>query len=84
MAAGGRRQRLEPELPRLLKRLVVMGGAFDAVFPASMLYFTALSWRAATLVIPGAGHMLMLDPQWEDAAGKLLAWVEGVKAGLPG
>ena len=74
-----RPSRRRPAIPAL-----VMGGAFDAVFPASMLYFTALSWRAATLVIPGAGHMLMLDPQWEDAAGKLLAWVEGVKAGLPG
>ncbi|PKO32220.1 MAG: alpha/beta hydrolase [Betaproteobacteria bacterium HGW-Betaproteobacteria-7] len=57
---------------------LVMGGSADQVFPASMLYFTAASWNAKTQVIAGAGHMLMLDPQWADAAGKLQAWVENL------
>ena len=55
---------------------LVMGGSADQVFPASLLYFTAASWNAKTAVIAGAGHMLMLDPQWPDAAGQLLAWLE--------
>lgn len=62
-----------PDIPAL-----VMGGREDAVFPASMLFFTALAWRARQVVIEGAGHMLMLDPQWEDAAGALLEWLEGL------
>jgi len=57
---------------------LVMGGSDDRVFPASMLYFTAASWQGKTVVIPGAGHMLMLDPQWPEAAGKLLHWLESL------
>jgi pimeloyl-ACP methyl ester carboxylesterase len=57
---------------------LVMGGSADQVFPSSMLYFTAASWNARTQVIAGAGHMLMLDPQWLDAAGKLNEWLESL------
>jgi len=57
---------------------LVMGGSADQVFPASMLYFTATSWNAKTQIIDGAGHMLMLDPQWPDAAGKLQKWLESL------
>lgn len=57
---------------------LVMGGSADQVFPASMLFFTAASWHARTQIIDGAGHMLMLDPQWPDAAGKLLEWLESL------
>lgn len=57
---------------------LVMGGSADQVFPASMLFFTAASWNARNLVIAGAGHMLMLDPQWPDAAGKLQEWLESL------
>ena len=55
---------------------LVMGGSADQVFPASLLFFTAASWNAKTQVIEGAGHMLMLDPQWPAAAGKLQEWLE--------
>ena len=61
---------------------LVMGGSADQVFPSSMLFFTAASWNAKTLVIEGAGHMLMLDPQWPDAAGKLREWLEEQSTGL--
>ena len=54
---------------------LVMGGSEDQVFPASMLYFTAATWQAKTVVIRGAGHMLMLDPQWPEVAGDLLEWL---------
>ena len=55
-----------PQLPAL-----VMGGSHDALFPASMLFFTALPWRARTVTVDRAGHMLMLDPQWPQAAEAL-------------
>jgi pimeloyl-ACP methyl ester carboxylesterase len=58
---------------------LVMGGSEDQVFPASMLHFTAASWQARNVVIRGAGHMLMLDPQWPEAAESLLAWLEGLR-----
>jgi pimeloyl-ACP methyl ester carboxylesterase len=71
VTAPMRMARRRAKLPAL-----VMGGSEDKVFPASMLYFTAASWQAKTVVIRGAGHMLMLDPQWPEAAGDLLAWLE--------
>ncbi|HXE39484.1 MAG TPA: alpha/beta fold hydrolase [Azonexus sp.] len=62
---------------------LVMGGSADRVFPASLLFFTAASWDAKSQVIEGAGHMLMLDPQWPDAAGKLHKWLESLATGRP-
>ena len=55
-----------------------MGGSHDAVFPASMLFFTALPWRARPVTIDRAGHMLMLDPPWPPAAAALQHWLDGL------
>jgi len=65
-------------LPRRRRRLpaLVMGGSHDALFPANLLHFTASGWNAETCVIPRAGHMLMMDPQWPLAAEKLGGWLE--------
>lgn len=57
---------------------LVMGGAEDAVFPASLLRFSAAPWNAQVEIIPDAGHMLMLDPQWEDAARRMRSWLEEI------
>jgi len=62
-----------PNIPAL-----VMGGSEDQVFPASMLFFTALAWRAQSVTIERAGHMLMLDPQWPEAAAALADWLTTV------
>ena len=55
---------------------LVIGGTDDAVFPVSMLHFLVTSWRADLYRAAGAGHMLMLDPQWENVATHMLAWME--------
>lgn len=55
---------------------LVIGGTEDAVFPASMLHFMASTWRADLFRATGAGHMLMLDPQWKMVADYMLAWME--------
>jgi pimeloyl-ACP methyl ester carboxylesterase len=65
--------RQRPVLP-----VLVMGGSEDAVFPPSLLRFTATAWHTQPLIIPGAGHMLMLDPLWQHAARKLGIWLDGV------
>ena len=64
-----------PDIPAL-----VMGGREDVVFPASMLFFTALQWKARQEIIDGAGHMLMLDPQWPQAAAALGDWLDTIPA----
>lgn len=71
MALAWRPPVRRPKIPAL-----VMGGALDAVFPANLLHFTASGWNAETCVIPRAGHMLMMEPQWTDAAAKIDNWIE--------
>jgi pimeloyl-ACP methyl ester carboxylesterase len=66
----------KPKIPAL-----VIGGELDALFAANRLYMTATGWNAETCVIPRAGHMVMMDPQWLTAAQKLDHWL-GVALGL--
>jgi pimeloyl-ACP methyl ester carboxylesterase len=70
MALAWRPPRRRPKIPAL-----VMGGALDQVFPANLLHFTATGWNAETCVIPRAGHMLMMEPQWTEAAEKIDHWI---------
>jgi pimeloyl-ACP methyl ester carboxylesterase len=63
--------RRPPALP-----VLVVGGAADAVFPSTVLGFTAARWQAEVAVIPRAGHTLMLDAHWENAAQRIAAWIE--------
>ena len=60
-----------PRLP-----VLVMGGSADAVFPPSLLHFVASPWHAQVCRAPGAGHMLMLDHEWEAAAKHMQDWLE--------
>lgn len=60
-----------PRLP-----VLVIGGSADAVFPASLLHFVASPWLGKVFRAPGAGHMLMLDHEWEGAANHLHDWIK--------
>ena len=55
---------------------LVIGGLCDEVFPASMLHFMGSTWNADVIRADGAGHMLMLDPQWQTVARNMLDWLE--------
>ena len=74
--------------PKVRRKLpvLVMGGEEDAVFPSSMLHFSAVPWQAEVRRIPRVGHVLMLDKQWQTAADGLLEWitrVDGHASGEP-
>lgn len=71
MALAWRPPVRRPKIPAL-----VMGGELDQVFPANLLHFTASGWNAETCVIPRAGHMLMMEPQWPIAADKIENWLD--------
>ncbi|MDD3354009.1 alpha/beta hydrolase [Zoogloea sp.] len=71
----------QPTLRRQRIPALVVNGREDRVFPPDMLFFTALPWQARQSVIDGAGHMLMLDPQWEEVATTLANWLEQHVAG---
>jgi pimeloyl-ACP methyl ester carboxylesterase len=55
---------------------LVIGGEEDVVFPPSMLIFTALQWDAGIVRIPGAGHMLPIDWNWQVVASRMLEWID--------
>ena len=74
MALSLRMPGKKPRIPAL-----VIGGQLDALFSSTRLYHTAAGWNAETCVIPRAGHMLMLDPQWLSVAEKIDSWL-GSKA----
>ena len=63
--------RNRPKIPAL-----VIGGELDAIFPANQLHFTASGWNAETCIIPRAGHMIMMEPHWTVAAGKIDHWID--------
>ncbi|MCX7167113.1 MAG: alpha/beta hydrolase [Rhodocyclales bacterium] len=71
MALAWRPPTRRPKIPAL-----VMGGELDALFPSNQLYFTASGWNAETCIIPRAGHMLMMEPQWTAAADKIDNWLD--------
>lgn len=62
-----------PRIPAL-----AIAGSKDAVFSSSLLHFSASSWNAKTVIVPRAGHMLMMDPQWQATAEPMHAWLETV------
>jgi pimeloyl-ACP methyl ester carboxylesterase len=62
---------LRPFVPAM-----VMGGQQDRVFPFWTLPWTSMLWGEMPVVVQGAGHMLMLDPAWEDGAMKILSWIK--------
>jgi pimeloyl-ACP methyl ester carboxylesterase len=70
MALAMRMPATKPRIPAL-----VIGGQYDALFASSRLHHTAAGWNADTCVIPRAGHMLMLDPQWSHVAEKIDGWL---------
>ncbi|MGE5386072.1 MAG: alpha/beta hydrolase [Betaproteobacteria bacterium] len=71
-------------LPKARMRLpvLVVGGAEDAVFPASMLHFSALPWHAEIYRAAGAGHLLMLDAQWQRTAAFIGNWLAKLQAAV--
>ncbi|MBL8488944.1 MAG: alpha/beta fold hydrolase [Rhodocyclaceae bacterium] len=69
-------------IPRPLPHIpaLVMGGELDALFPPHLLGFTARRWngQAEVAVVPGTGHIIMLERHWRSAAERLAAWLDGI------
>jgi len=68
---GWRLPRRRATLPTL-----VVGGECDTVFPPDLLHFTAARWKAKVVVVPRAGHTIMLDVHWKAAAERIAHWLE--------
>ncbi len=66
--------RWPPRTPAL--PVLVVGGEADAVFPSYMTERVARRWRGELRIVPGAGHAMIVDQQWESCAAPVLAWLQ--------
>ncbi|SHI55451.1 Lysophospholipase, alpha-beta hydrolase superfamily [Roseomonas rosea] len=59
------------------RRILVLGAAHDRLIPRDAVERCARWHGAAAEFLPRAGHLLMLDAGWEDAADRISAWAAG-------
>ena len=64
-----------PRPQRISAPVLVIGAAEDRLFGIREIERTAEAYDGRALVIPGAGHDLMLDPRWDQAAEAILQWL---------
>lgn len=56
--------------------VLVLGGEADAFIPPQAVEATAGTYGTRAEIFPGMPHAMMLDPQWEQVADRILAWLE--------
>jgi non-heme chloroperoxidase len=61
--------------PQANSPVFVLGVAGDQIAIPSDVRATAVHHGVEPTILPGMGHMLMLEPQWEDAAIVLAEWL---------
>lgn len=64
--------------PRASLPALVLGGEKDAVVDLEGLKETGIAYNASPVLISKLAHDCMLDAHWEDAAGAILSFVEGL------
>lgn len=55
--------------------ILVMGGEKDAFFPPSMIESTARIYGVTPETFPEMGHAMMLEPDWQLAADRIIGWL---------
>jgi pimeloyl-ACP methyl ester carboxylesterase len=65
-----------PSRPSLHLPVLVLGGENDAFIAPGALRETARTYRTRPEVFAEMGHALMLDHHWQQAADRILAWLE--------
>jgi pimeloyl-ACP methyl ester carboxylesterase len=56
--------------------LLVMAGEKDGIFMVQEQKRTAEAYRADFMLIPGKGHNLMIESNWQETAAKIRGWLE--------
>ena len=56
---------------------MVIGGGEDKIYNSAMITQTARAYDVEPVILPGACHMIMSDPQWREAADRILEWLGG-------
>jgi pimeloyl-ACP methyl ester carboxylesterase len=60
--------------------LLVIAGADDKFIPAKIVSRVARRYGAPLRVMPGRGHMLVLEPGWQELAGIVADWLAGISS----
>ncbi len=64
-----------PKPEKVRTPLLVLGGARDTIFHADEIEATARAYGTRADIVPEMAHDMMLEPRWEVAATKILAWL---------
>jgi len=64
--------------PRAPSPVFVMGAAGDRISTPDDTKATARHHNVEATILPGMGHMMMLEPEWKDAAQALAEWLATV------
>lgn len=56
--------------------VLVMGAEDDVLIPNNVVRDTARFYRTEAHIFPDMAHAMMLDSRWQEAAARLLAWLE--------
>jgi len=61
-----------PDMP-----IKVIGGEADRLIPPAFIRSAARMLGERAEMMPGLGHALMLEPGWDDVAGRMAGWLAG-------
>ncbi len=59
--------------------VMVLGAHDDRIAIPEDVHATAAHHRVPATILPGMGHMLMLEPEWEEAAQAIAGWLATVE-----
>ena len=58
--------------------VLVLGGEQDAFFPPGAIESTARIYGVKAEIFPGMAHAMMLEPDWQRVADRILEWLDGI------
>ena len=64
-----------PKPERITTPMLVMGAANDTYLRPGQVEATARAYHAQAIIFPNMCHGMMLEEDWEDVAGRIIAWL---------
>lgn len=69
-----------PSYPAAPVPMLVLGAEKDGLFPPYMIHATASRFGTRAEIFPGMAHVMMLEPDWQKPAERILAWLQQLPA----
>jgi alpha-beta hydrolase superfamily lysophospholipase len=64
-----------PTPQRIKVPMLVLGAANDTLLTIAEVALTAQTYRAEALILADMAHDMMLEPNWQAAADRMLSWL---------